>query len=114
VLTDPSIPSDLHKVAIGIGIAVLFPPATYVLGFFRIRATGSRNKTLMKLWATFCLLLYLVALAMLLALHLDDVRGVWEQTRILAIVVYVIFGLLVPAGIAFALARLWRASGKTC
>lgn len=89
--------TDLYKLGLGVAIAFVMPLVVYVVGLVWIMTTGARN--LEKLWRMFCLIFPIFSLGLMLATHFDVIRGVWEQSRVFALVTYSVLGVVVPYGL---------------
>jgi hypothetical protein len=106
--------TDVSRLAIGLVVAFVFPAIAYLIGLTwnvavnRTLGVSSPNHGMSKIWTTFYLVMPIIALAMMVRLHFDDIRAVWLASPFLATAAYVFFGILVPVGLMYLVIRLWR------
>jgi hypothetical protein len=101
--------AEISKIESALAVAFLLPAVCFVIGMIWGKMVGGwRNATLRKGWITFCLVLPIVFLGMILKFGYATLRGVWLQSPFLSSVAYTFVGIVVPALLIAAAMRLWR------
>jgi hypothetical protein len=98
--------TPFYKLGLAMATAVFMPALTYALGVAWLRVVGARE--LERTWRMICVLLPIVALGTMVAIRSDIIRGAYEESPILAGVIYSFIGIVVPFGLIAAAIRLWR------
>jgi hypothetical protein len=98
--------TPFYKLGLAIATAVIMPALTYVLGVVWFTVVGARE--LERTWRMICVLLPIVALGMMVAIRSDIIRGAYEESPMLAGMIYSFIGIVVPCGLIAAALRLWR------
>ncbi len=100
--------TDVSKLAVGLGFVLGFPIVGYATGVIWNRMVGRSFPKLDRAWATFCLLMPIIGLGMIVKVGFETVRAVWQESPILASLVYLFFAGVVPAALIYVIIRLWR------
>jgi hypothetical protein len=96
--------TDTSKIESGLLVAFLLPAFGFVVGMIWNKMVGGWSKG----WTTFCLVSPIVFLGMIVKFGFASLRAVWLESPFLSPVVYVFFGLVVPALLLAAAIRLWQ------
>ena len=99
--------TDLSNLAFGLALAYLFPIVCYGTGMAWNKTVGAPPKV-NKVWASFCLLLPIVCLGMMVQGGREFLRRLWLGSPYLLSIVALVFGVLAPAALIWAIVRLWR------
>jgi hypothetical protein len=99
--------TDLSTLAFSLVFTFVFPVVVYLTGLGWNMLVGAGPK-MNKIWASVCLLLPIVLLAMLLQVGSDSLRRLWIASPYLLSLVALIFGILAPAALIAVIMRLWR------
>ena len=99
--------TDLSNLIWGLTFAFVFPIICYGTGMawnkvFRAPATVN------KVWTSFCLLLPIVGLGMMVQVGWESLRRLWLSSPYLLSIAALVFGMLAPAALIAAILRLWR------
>jgi len=97
--------TDIQKLGFAIAVALGFPLVVYATGMLWNKIAGAPPKV-NKAWATFCLALPIIALAMLV--RPSTLRSVWSSSPYVLVLLGAVFGVFIPAGLIAAIVRLWR------
>jgi len=98
--------TDVYELGVGIGMAFIMPIVGYIVGLVWLGITGNRN--LERSWRMCCIMMPVVFLGLKSALQFDLIKGVWRQWPALAVIIYSVVGILIPAGLIRGFMHLWR------
>ncbi len=99
--------TDLSKLIYGLTFAFVSPIVCYGTGMAWNKVVGAPEKV-NRVWTSFCLLLPIVLLGMLVQLGFDLLRRLWAGSPYLLSFLTLVCGVLAPAALIAAVVRLWR------
>src|SRR5438445_8047168 len=108
-----SMGTDLSKLAFALAAAFVLPAIDYIIGASWNKLVGGALQVgpdlkINKVWASFCLLGPIICIGMIVKLGFENLRAVWLESPFLSSIVFLFFGILVPAGLIAVIIRLWR------
>jgi len=99
--------TDSSKLLFALVFAFISPIVCYAAGMVWNKAVGAPAKV-NRVWTSFCLLLPIVLLVMLVQVGFDTVRRVWITSPYFLSILAIVCGVLAPAALIAAIVRLWR------
>ncbi len=101
--------TDASKLAFGLAVAFILPAIGFLVGMVWDRMVGGwQVPNIRRGWTTFCLILPIVFLAMMVRFGFYTLRALWLGSPFLFSVIFVFFGVLVPTGLIFVSIHIWR------
>ena len=101
--------TDLAKFVAALAAAFAIPLLTFLLGVVWSKFVGGwRSPRIGKGWATACLAMPIVILAMILRFGYESLRTLWAGSPVVFSFLYLVVGLLIPAALIVSIVRLWR------
>jgi hypothetical protein len=100
--------TDISKLEFGVAAAFIIPVVAYAIGRAWNSAVGGSFPKLNRVWATFCLLMPIVALGMMVRAGFETVRSVWIESPLVATTAYFFIGIVAPLGLIYLVLHLWR------
>jgi hypothetical protein len=99
--------TDLSKLIYGLTFAFVSPIVCYATGMAWNKVAGAPPRV-KKIWASFCLLLPMVLLGMLVQVGWDSLRRLWMTSPYVLALLTLVFGVVAPAALIAVIMRLWR------
>jgi len=100
----------LYKLGLGIAPIFIMPLVGYIVGLIWLTVIGARE--LERTWRMCCLLFPIMFSGMMLAIRFDIIRGAWQESPVLAGIIYSCSGIVVPFGLIVGAIRLWRTPNR--
>jgi hypothetical protein len=98
---------DLSDLTFGLALAFGFPIVVYLTGMAWNRVVGAPKKV-NRTWASFCLLLPIVALGMMVQVGWSSFQRLWMTSPYVLATLTLVFGVIAPAALIAVIVRLWR------
>lgn len=98
--------TPLYRLGTLIAFVLFMPAVAYVVGIVWMTVVGMRQ--IERTWRMICVLLPIPFFGMIAGVRPDMVREAWEQSPVLASILFVISGIGVPCVLIPIAVKLWR------
>lgn len=98
---------DLSDLIFGLTFAFVAPIVCYATGMAWNNVVGAPQKV-RKLWTSFCLLLPIIGLGMMVQVGWRSLLRLWVTSPYLMSLLGLAFGIIAPATLIAVIVRLWR------